>query len=163
MDKGVSGWAWTYDSGSVENAVFQQRFPQAVRVTLVPFTVAAAHGIHPPGPVDVTAAAREQPGGVKVSQAKTAGGCQRRRAYLLSFNLSFLAVGPPPARVVPLIDKITVELSALAKTCPRNPSSVTSQPNGVDYRERINQQQLGLDKSGGRTVFHSPSKGYQFF
>ena len=48
-------------------------------------------------------------------------------------NLSFFAVGPPPpinAADVPLIERTTVELSGVAKTCPRNPSSSGSQPKG---------------------------------
>ena len=57
-----------------------------------------------------------------------ADGDRRQSAYKLSLNLSFLDVGP--WRVVPLMERTTVELSEERKTCPRKPSSESCQPNG---------------------------------
>lgn len=59
---------------------------------------------------------------------------QQHENSRLSFILSFLTVGPPPPTShpaeVPFTEMTTVELSVVAKTCPRNPSASGSQPNG---------------------------------
>lgn len=56
---------------------------------------------------------------------------QQHEKSRLSLNLSFFDVGP--WRVVPLIDSTTVELSGDRKTCPRNPSALSSHPKGKLY------------------------------
>ena len=59
---------------------------------------------------------------------------QQHENRRLSFNLSFDCVGPPPPIghmiEVPLTEMMTVELSGVAKMCPRKPSASGSQPNG---------------------------------
>ena len=53
---------------------------------------------------------------------------QQHEKSRLSLNLSFLEVGP--FKVVPLIERMTVLLSADTKRCPLKPSAVSSHPKG---------------------------------
>ena len=59
---------------------------------------------------------------------------QQHENNKLSFSLSLVVVGPPPPTIqpaeVPLTEITTVELSSLAKMCPRKPSASGSHPNG---------------------------------